>query len=299
MSNSTPSTIEQQENPFARPQLPGHVAAGTVSIESERAIAEAQGKLVVAKRFPRDEASSFAKAMVACSRISLAQAAIYAYPKGGKTVSGPSIRLAEELARCWGNIEYGIRELSRKPGESEMQAYCHDLENNVYSVQNFTVKHIRDTQGGGKALMDERDIYEITANMGGRRLRSRIMAVLPPDYIDAAVEACRKTIAGGNGEAVEDRIKRMVAAFAKLGVKADLIAKRLGHVLDETTPDELAELTGIHNGIRDGASTVADWFGDSPKQAPSADGKPGRLSAIIEANRKPKEEAPEEQQAAE
>ena len=41
---------------------------GTIAIEASRAIAEAQGKLVIAKRFPRDEVQSYAKAMEACQR---------------------------------------------------------------------------------------------------------------------------------------------------------------------------------------------------------------------------------------
>ena len=36
---------------------------GTVAIEASRAIAEAQGKLVIAKRFPRNEVAAYAKAM--------------------------------------------------------------------------------------------------------------------------------------------------------------------------------------------------------------------------------------------
>jgi hypothetical protein len=50
----------------------------------------------------------------------MAETAFYSYPRGGQTVSGASIRFAEELARCWGNIEYGIKELSRDKDKSEM-----------------------------------------------------------------------------------------------------------------------------------------------------------------------------------
>ena len=184
-------------NPFERARTPEHVSAGTVSIESERAIAEAQGALVVAKRFPRDEAKAFARVMDACRRPSLAAVAMYAFPRGGETISGPSIRLAEELARSWGNIDFGLRELSRKDGVSEMEAYAWDLETNTKSAQRFTVRHVRDTRQGQKVLTDERDIYELTANQGGRRLRARILAVIPPDLVDAAVEECRRTMAGG------------------------------------------------------------------------------------------------------
>ena len=140
-----------QSNPFAR-HLPDHLNAGAVAIESERAIAEAQGKLVIAKRYPRDQARAFTAIMDACKRPGLAEEACYSFPRGGQTVSGPSIRLAEMLAANWGNIDYGIRELSRKEGVSEMEAYCWDLETNTMSSQKFTVRHIRDTRGGGVKL---------------------------------------------------------------------------------------------------------------------------------------------------
>ena len=124
--------IIQNENPFAVGKRK-NINEGTVTIESSRAVAEAQGKLVIAKNFPRDEVEAYAKAMEACKRKSLAEKATYSYPRAGSTISGPSIRLAEELARCWGNIDFGVKELSQKEGESEMQAYCWDMETNTIS----------------------------------------------------------------------------------------------------------------------------------------------------------------------
>lgn len=292
--NSAPVAMQGQvtptHNPFQRMQA-SHINAGSVAIESERAIAEAQAKMVIAKRFPRDEAAAFSKAMQACQRKTLADSAFYSYPRGGETISGPSIRLAEELARCWGNIEYGIRELSRKDGVSEMQAFAIDLETNIHSVQNFTVRHIRDRRGGGKELTDERDIYELTANMGGRRLRARILAILPPDLKDAAVAQCRQTIAGGGEIPLADRVKRMVVAFAKIGVSDDLLIKRLGHKLDVTTPDELADLHGIYTSIKDGVSKIADWFGDgNPNEGD--DQKTGINSVVQKQAAKPATDKP-------
>jgi hypothetical protein len=259
-----------QSNPFAK-HAPDHVSAGAVAIESERAIAEAQGKLVIAKRFPRNQAVAYANIIDACRRPGLAEEAVYSFPRGGQTVSGPSIRLAEMLAANWGNLDYGIRELSRKEGVSEMEAYCWDLETNVMSSQKFTVRHIRDTKGGGVALKEERDIYELTANMGGRRLRARILAILPADLIQSAVDECGKTLAGGNDLPIGDRIRNMVTAFKTFGVQPALIEKRLGHALDTTTGEELADLRKIHNSIRDGVSKVGDWFGDGPKPGDDED----------------------------
>ena len=139
-------------NPPAMPNMPGagvmaqldNINQGTVAIEASRAIAEAQGKLVIAKKFPRNEIAAYAKAMEACQRPTMAAKAFYSFPRGNQTVEGPTIRFAEELARCWGNIDYGIKELSQDDGKSEMQAYAWDLETNAQSVQNFTNPHQRE-----------------------------------------------------------------------------------------------------------------------------------------------------------
>src|SRR6185437_2074965 len=151
-------------------------------------------------------------------------------------------------------------------------------ETNVMSSQRFTARHIRDTRSGGKELTDERDIYELTANMGARRLRARILAILPPDLVDAAVQECRKTREGANTSPLIDQVNAMTAAFSKLGVSAEMIAARLAHPLDETTPDELADLRDIYPSIKDGMTKVGDWFGakSSETKKPSGD----KLSAL-------------------
>jgi hypothetical protein len=264
-------------NPFRR-ELPAHVNAGTVAIEQERAIAEAQGALVLAKKFPRDEAKAYSAVIEACRRKAFAQTATYAYPRAGQTISGPSIRLAEELARAWGNINFGIRELSRRDGESEMEAYAWDLETNTRSSQQFAVRHVLDTRAGRKILKDERDIYELTANQGGRRLRSRILAIIPPDLVEAALAECRQTLAGDNTEPLIDRIRRMVRAFDKLGVPVELLARRLGHSVDETTVEELLELGQIHNSMRDGMTSASQWFAVQQREE-AADEMTERLKA--------------------
>ncbi len=237
-----------------------NINQGTVAIEASRAIAEAQGKLVIAKRFPRDEVQAYNRVAQACQRKGIAEKAFYSYNRGGGTVSGPTIRFAEELARCWGNIDYGIKELSQDDGKSEMQAYAWDLETNAQSVQNFTNPHIREVGGKAKILTSQRDIYEINANMGARRLRSRILAILPTDLVDMAIAECKKTLAGNNDEPLIDRVKKMVVAFDKIGVKQDQLEKRLGRKIDTMTIDDFTDYIGIYNAIKQGESKIAEWF---------------------------------------
>ena len=237
-----------------------NINQGTIAIESSRAIAEAQGKLIIAKRFPRDEVAAFAKAMEACQRPAMAEKAFYSFPRGGQKVEGPTIRFAEELARCWGNIDYGIKELSQDDGKSEMQAYAWDLETNAQSVQNFTNPHQREVGKKMQTLTSQRDIYENNANMATRRLRSRILAILPSWFVEECITECKKTIAGNNDTPLIDRVKKMVIQFAKLGVTQEQIENRLKRKIDTMTTDDFVDFTGIYNAIKNGESKVADWF---------------------------------------
>ena len=260
-----------QEQAPNMPAMQGGVMAqmdkinqGTVAIEASRAIAEAQGKLVIAKHFPRDEVEAYAKAMEACQRPTMAAKAFYSFPRGGQTVEGPTIRFAEELARCWGNIDYGIKELSQDDGKSEMQAYAWDLETNAQSVQNFANPHQREQGKKMVNLTSQRDIYENNANMATRRLRSRILAILPSWFVEDAIEECKKTLAGRNDTPLIDRVKKMVVAFAKIGVTQEQIEKRLKKKIDTMNADDFVEYTGIYNAIKQGESKIAEWFESDP-----------------------------------
>lgn len=237
-----------------------NINQGTIAIEASRAIAEAQGKLVIAKRFPRDEVQAYAKAIEACQRPTMAEKAFYSFPRGGQTVEGPTIRFAEELARCWGNIDYGIKELSQDGGKSEMQAYAWDLETNAQSVQNFTNPHQREQGKKMVTLTSQRDIYENNANMATRRLRSRILAILPSWFVEDCIEECKKTVAGNNELPLVDRVKKMVVRFAKFGVTQEQIEKRLKKKVDTMTSDDFVEYIGIYNAIKNKESKISEWF---------------------------------------
>lgn len=279
MNNITKYTPDLPQNNAAAPME--NINQGSVAIEASRAVAEAQGKLVMAKRFPRDENQAFMKMTQACSRPGLAAKAFYSYPRGGETVSGPTIRLAEVLARCWGNVEYGIKELSQDGGKSEMQAYAWDLETNTMSVQNFTNPHAKEVKGKIKQLTGLRDIYENNANMGGRRLRARILAIMPADFVEAAIEECRKTLAGQNSEPLQDRVRKMVVAFSKFGITEPMLEKRLKHKLESVSPDELTEFIGMYNSLKEKQTKVSDWFEYEEKSD---------LAAAIKAEPKKEEE---------
>lgn len=258
-------------NPFAGMRHGSNVNQGTAQIEEARAIAQQQSAYIIAQARPRDEAQSYARLMEACQRKGLASEAIYAFPRGGENISGPSIRLAEEIARCWGNIDYGIVELSQAPGQSEMMAYAIDLQTNTRRSTTFVAKHERRLKNGTTTLLtDPRDVYEINANMGARRLRAMLLSIVPADVVDDAVAMCQKTLAGDNSTPLVDRIKKMIVAFGQLGVNADRLEKKLGRPLVEMTAAEFTEWSAIYRSVKEGVVSAEDFFtvGDaSPNEA--------------------------------
>lgn len=256
MAKTTTLEDEQEtENVPARTNGNGMLLA-----MSNRQAQEVQAAMTIAKRFPRDETVALARITQACRRKKLAEVSQYVFPRGGTQVTGPSIRLAEVLAQSWGNIESGVVELERRDGVSTAMAYCWDLETNTRDVKVFEVRHIRDTRSGPKRLTDERDIYEMVANVGARRKRACILAVIPGDVQESAIEECDKTIEGDNKEPLIDRVRRLVVAFNDLGISQEMIEKRLQHKVDATVYQEFSALYKIYQSVKDGMASREQFF---------------------------------------
>jgi hypothetical protein len=243
---------------FSKPQAKTE-DTGLMASQEARAVAEVQASYVIAKKFPRNQHQSYMDIIDACKRPFLAEQAMYAYPRGGTLVTGPSIRLAEAMAQCWGNLDCGVREISQSNGVSVAEAYAIDLQTNTRVTKIFHVPHVRDTKKGRQKLTDARDIYELVANNGSRRLRACILGILPGDVVEAAVNQCKKTMESGELP-MADRIRMMVAKFDELGVKVEHLEKRLGHNLAATIPAEIVTLQGIYKAIKDGFAGRDDFF---------------------------------------
>ena len=223
-------------------------------IEKSRAGAEVFYSVLAAKQSPRDEDYATNAMKRACGSRRLADRAFFRLARSGSTVSGPSVHLARELARCWGNIQYGLIELRRDDvaGESEMQAFAWDLETNTRSTHTFIVPHARDTRQGRKSLTSSQDVYENNANAGARRVREAIFGVLPQWFVEEAQDLCTATLEAGDGKPLAQRVKDAIGVFAKLGVaEAQLVAK-VGRPTDKWDAQDIGTLTTIYNSLKRG-----------------------------------------------
>ncbi len=237
---------------------PGGNAVQEVAMQRE--IAEVQGAILMARKFPRDVVKALDRITIACQRPGLAEAALYTYARGGTDVTGPSIRLAEAIAQQWGNIQFGIRELDQRNGESTVEAFAWDIETNTRQIKTFQVPHVRYTKAKGNTkLTDPRDVYEMVANQGARRLRACILGIIPGDIIETAVEQCESTMKA-KADTSPEAIKKLVEAFSNLGVTKEQLEKKLQRRVDAIMPAQVVGLRKIYNSLKDGMSSPADWF---------------------------------------
>ena len=245
----------------APPAAPARIGQGT-AIEQSRAVAEVQAAIVVAQQVPRDINSAISEMRQSCQQMFLAERAFFRYSRGSGNITGASVHLARELARCWGNIQYGLVEMRRDDdyAQSEMQAFAWDVEKNSRNSSTFIVPHKRDQKGGPKQLTDMRDIYENNANNGARRVREAIFAILPPWFVEEAKQICTKTLADGGGKPLPQRVADAIRAFEGIGVVQDRIETKLGRPSGKWTEHDVAQLLVAFQSIQRGEVTADEEF---------------------------------------
>lgn len=243
-----------------------------------REMSEIQAMVISAKKFPRELGQVRADILASCDSPALAEYSQYAYSKGGTEITGASIRLAEELAGAFQNVDKGWIELERKssvgnvPGESLIQCFAWDMQRNVKAKRTFTVRHWRDTKKGGYALKDEREIYELCANQAARRLRACILEIIPKFIVDEAIDRCDATMKKATGP-MNTEIPKMLTAFEKIGVSKEMIEKRCQRKAEAIDSTQFGSLRKIYQSLVDGMSKLDQWFevgASSGETAPAA-----------------------------
>lgn len=295
------------ESPFAAQQHSRTSVAETSSAMQAQAreLAEMQTKFLMAEKFPRDERKSMDGILNAFSRRTLAEIACYEFSKGGSNVSGLSVHSMQAIAQQWGNMEFGWTEVSRGTGTdgtpySEVRAFAWDLQSRTCRPLQFIVRHWRDTKQGGYKLKDEREIYELCANMAQRRVRSCLEAVIPKDVQDAAEQQAAATLKA-NADTSPEAMQKMVDAFAPFGVTKEKIEKRIQRRLDAIAPAQVVMLKRIYTSLRDQVSTAAEWFemdeAPTPTEAGASLEAVKAAAASKKAGKAPAAAAPAQQQS--
>ncbi|WP_150124067.1 hypothetical protein [Cupriavidus nantongensis] len=222
------------------------------------------------KRF-RDEAL----AMVTLNE-NIAQECIYALPRDGKTIEGPSARFAEVVASAWGNSRAGARVINDQGEFVTAQGVFHDLERNVaitYEVQR------RITDKNGKRYKP--DMIGVTANAAcSIALRNAILKGVPKAFWSDMYEQARET-AIGNVQTLANRRARALSVLQRYGVSPEKVFAFLGVAgQEDITVEHLTTLFGITTSLKEGEATAEDVFtGEVRNAAPAAEGQAPRADA--------------------
>lgn len=239
-----PEVLEQE----VAPTLP-MTAGGTVDVQ-----------VTTARRFPRSITTFVRRATeMATLTPEIAASCVYAMPRDGKTIEGPSARLAEIVASAWGNlrIQAGATENDDRYVTARGEAW--DVETNV--AIGFEVKR-RITNRSGNTYSD--DMIAVTGNAAASiALRNAVFKAVPSPFWRPIYAKCRQVIAG-DAKTFASRRDEMLKAFMVVGVTPERLCAGIGlKGVADITLDHMTTLVGILNSLKDGEITVEEAFPES------------------------------------
>ena len=224
--------------------------------------AELDTQITTAKAYPRKAKDFIQRATaLATMDVETAESCFYCLVREGKDgkrseIKGPSIRLAEIAASCWGNLHAGTRIIENDGKFITAEGVAWDLEANVKITAQ--VKR-RITTKSGHTYGD--DMQQVTGNAAcSIALRNAIFKVLPRALVDRVYESAAK-FAVGDSKSLSARINKVFDRFSLMGVDQKKILsffKKKSN--NEFNANDLEQLIGIGTAIKDGLQTIDSAF---------------------------------------
>ncbi|MFA4945105.1 MAG: hypothetical protein WC789_10450 [Lentisphaeria bacterium] len=271
-----------------RPQM-GMVAVSADQYGHIEALvrSEIQARTAVALARPRDLLGVRDRLLRDAARPGFAMSAEYGadgkFRRGGKMITGPSIRFAEAALRAMGNMVAQEQTIHDSDTEQTVRVSVADLETNTVVAQEVTYSKTVErrsvnsddhdrilgqrTNSEGKTLYivqaSEVDLFAKRGALVARARRNLILNMLPGDIKDDAIAECRETRKKADRADPGGAAKKVADAFSvQCNVRPDDLAKYLGHPVDQCSPAELDELRGVFAAIRDGQTTWPEVMGN-------------------------------------
>ena len=214
-------------------------------------------QVATARRFPRVITNFLRRATeMATLTPAVAQSCIYAIPRDGKMVEGPSARLAEIVAHAWGNSRIQAGVISQDERYVTARGEAWDVEANVAIA--FEVKR-KITNRSGQTFND--DMIVVTGNAAASiALRNAVFKMVPTSFWRPIYDECRKVIAG-DAMTLTVRRDELIKAFAIMGVTEDRLCGSVGAKgRADITLDHIVSLRGFYNALKDGDTTIEEAF---------------------------------------
>jgi hypothetical protein len=227
----------------------------------ERANIDVQ--ISTAHRFPRSMEIFKKRAMEMVSiDQETAESCIYRRPVGkdryGKITyaEGESIRLAEIVAACYGNIRVQGMITEQEPKHVKAVGVAHDLETN-YAVK---AEVIEATVKKGGVPYDERMRIVVAKAAQSKAIRDAIFRVVPKSLCKSITKTAVNVIMGSQ-EPLENRRAKVKRWIDKLGIDPKRIYTALGvQGISDFGEEHLEALTGVRTALKDGDITLDEAF---------------------------------------
>jgi len=244
-----------QQRPPTEPIDAIEVEAGGVLATISKAEIDLQ--ISTAKQFPRS-LDKFQRDALTLATVDeeTARSCYYVVPRDGGNVEGPSVRLAEIAASCWGNMHAGSRVVDIDERYVTGQALAWDLEKNVRI--GVEVKR-RITTKYGKRYSD--DMIVTTANAAmSIAFRNAVFKVVPRGIYKRVLDEAKK-VSLGKGMTMPQRQERALKVMGELGISDKEILKVCKRrTVGDLDVDDLITLNGYYTAIKDGDTTWQEIF---------------------------------------
>ena len=226
-------------------------------------------QMTVALQKPRDEKRILFDSLAELDTYkSCAAEAIYVKPVGKdqsgnmQYVEGLSIRAAESLANRWNNSAYGADIVAEDAESATVAAVFLDYEKNTRRVIQRRVAKSYKQRGTGRVIQYSPDRFDIVlAATQSKALREVILRSLPAGLKKEYENAARQVQA--KNQDLPGRQKIMVKQFELLKITQQQLEQLRGKPLTEFTHDDITDLRGVYNAIRDGETTIEQLFEES------------------------------------
>lgn len=218
---------------------------------------EIDQQIATARKFPRSVHKAIVTARELIETEEAAGECIYALPRDGKTIEGPSARFAEIMAYAWGNCRVAARIIDEGPEFIVSQGVFFDLERNVaYSVE--VQRRVVDSKGKRYKL----DMIGVTGNAANSiAARNATLKGIPRAQWGILYQHARELLTGTHATLTTRRAQAL-QAFNQVGISAEVVFRILSAggrpVRGERDIglDDLVALRGLLTAIKDGDTTA-------------------------------------------
>lgn len=253
---------------------------------AKAAEAEVQSAYIMALKRPRNEEDARVAINRVCQNRGFAKKAKYRKPVGETHIVGPSIRMAEEIGRHWGNVLIQQNTIYEDTSKRVGRVVVKDLQTNIgYSKEFVIEKTVERKKAEGREVLSERtnsykqrifivratedELLNKEAAIASKVIRNNLLRLIPEHILEEALAVVDGTLRQGVTEDPQAAKRQLLDQFGTLGIKASDIEIYLKHPIAQLTAQEMVELQDIVNSIKDGQAKWPDFLHKEDRAEPA------------------------------